>query len=128
MLIWKLLDQSILLTYGPGRGTRLAGIETTFDSNGSTAIISRCADVTLDKEGGEIQSLAMVDYKTSTDPEANEDYGLRAPRCEKPIQVGASGEQPLTRTARPPSCMRITADVAGRAELISRHSPVPANR
>jgi DNA helicase-2/ATP-dependent DNA helicase PcrA len=33
--------------------------------------------VILDKEGGVISSLAIVDYKTSTDPEADEDYGLQ---------------------------------------------------
>ena len=35
------------------------------------------ADVILDKEGGEVRSLAIVDYKTSTDPDADEDYALQ---------------------------------------------------
>jgi len=33
--------------------------------------------VILDKEDGQIQSLAIVDYKTSTDPDGEADYGLQ---------------------------------------------------
>jgi ATP-dependent DNA helicase UvrD/PcrA len=51
--------------------------ERPFELHLPTAIISGRADVILDKEGGQIQSLAIVDYKTSTDPEADEDYGLQ---------------------------------------------------
>jgi DNA helicase-2/ATP-dependent DNA helicase PcrA len=51
--------------------------ERPFELHLPTAIISGRADVILDKEGGEIQSLAIVDYKTSTDPEDDEDYGLQ---------------------------------------------------
>jgi DNA helicase-2/ATP-dependent DNA helicase PcrA len=51
--------------------------ERPFELHLPTAIISGRADVILDKEGGEISSLAIVDYKTSTDPEADEDYGLQ---------------------------------------------------
>jgi DNA helicase II / ATP-dependent DNA helicase PcrA len=42
-----------------------------------TAIITGRADVILDKEGGETESLAIVDYKTSTDPETRDDYALQ---------------------------------------------------
>lgn len=51
--------------------------ERPFELHLPTAIISGRADVILDKEGGQIRSLAIVDYKTSTDPEADEDYGLQ---------------------------------------------------
>lgn len=51
--------------------------ERPFELHLPTAIISGRADVTLDKEGGQIQSLASVDYKTSTNPGADEDYGLQ---------------------------------------------------
>lgn len=48
-----------------------------------TAIITGRADVILDEGGGEVISLAIVDYRTSTDPEAAEDYGLQLdPRPE----------------------------------------------
>jgi ATP-dependent exoDNAse (exonuclease V) beta subunit len=40
-------------------------------------IITGRADVILDKEGGEVQSLAIVDYKMSTDPDTNADYALQ---------------------------------------------------
>jgi DNA helicase-2/ATP-dependent DNA helicase PcrA len=51
--------------------------ERPFELHLPTAIISGRADVILDKEGGEVESLAIVDYKTSTDPEAEDDYGLQ---------------------------------------------------
>jgi hypothetical protein len=41
------------------------------------AIITGRADVILDKEGGEVQPLAIVDYTTSTDDEAKDDYELQ---------------------------------------------------
>jgi DNA helicase-2/ATP-dependent DNA helicase PcrA len=51
--------------------------ERPFELHLPTAIISGRADVILDKEGGEVQSLAIVDYKTSTDPDASPDYALQ---------------------------------------------------
>ena len=51
--------------------------ERPFELHLPTAIVTGRADVILDKEGGEIQSLAIVDYKTSTDPEASADYALQ---------------------------------------------------
>jgi DNA helicase II / ATP-dependent DNA helicase PcrA len=51
--------------------------ERPFELHLPTAIITGRADVILDKEGGEAESLAIVDYKTSTDPEANSDYALQ---------------------------------------------------
>ena len=51
--------------------------ERPFELHLPTAIITGRADVILDKEGGEVQSLAIVDYKTSTDQEANSEYELQ---------------------------------------------------
>ncbi len=51
--------------------------ERPFELHLPTAIITGRADVILDKEGGEIESLAIVDYKTSTDEEARDDYALQ---------------------------------------------------
>jgi DNA helicase-2/ATP-dependent DNA helicase PcrA len=51
--------------------------ERPFELHLPTAIITGRADVILDKEGGDVQSLAIVDYKTSTDPEASADYALQ---------------------------------------------------
>jgi DNA helicase-2/ATP-dependent DNA helicase PcrA len=56
---------------------RVWEVERPFELHLPTAIISGRADVILDKEGGVISSLAIVDYKTSTDPEADQDYGLQ---------------------------------------------------
>jgi ATP-dependent DNA helicase UvrD/PcrA len=49
--------------------------ERPFELHLPTAIISGRADVILDNEGGQVQSLAIVDYKTSVDPE--DDHGLQ---------------------------------------------------
>ncbi len=54
---------------------RVWEVERPFELHLPTAIISGRADVILDKEGGEVRSLAIVDYKTSTD--AEDDYGLQ---------------------------------------------------
>ena len=53
--------------------------ERPFELHLPTAIISGRADVILDKEGGDVKALAIVDYKTSTedDPAANEEYDLQ---------------------------------------------------
>jgi DNA helicase-2/ATP-dependent DNA helicase PcrA len=53
--------------------------ERPFELHLPTTIVSGRADVILDKEGGEITALAIVDYKTSTDPdpEADAEYGLQ---------------------------------------------------
>ncbi len=51
--------------------------ERPFELHLPTAIITGRADVILDNEGGEVKSLAIVDYKTSTDPDARADYELQ---------------------------------------------------
>jgi DNA helicase II / ATP-dependent DNA helicase PcrA len=53
--------------------------ERPFELHLPTAIISGRADVILDKEGGEVTALAIVDYKTSTedDPAADAEYALQ---------------------------------------------------
>ncbi|HUZ52939.1 MAG TPA: ATP-dependent DNA helicase, partial [Streptosporangiaceae bacterium] len=56
---------------------RIWETERPFELHLPTAIITGRADVILDKEGGEVTSLAIVDYKTSTDPHAAEDYELQ---------------------------------------------------
>lgn len=49
--------------------------ERPFELHLPNAIISGRADVILDREGGEVRALAIVDYKTSTDP--GNDDGLQ---------------------------------------------------
>ncbi len=56
---------------------RIWETERPFELHLPTAIITGRADVILDKEGGEVESLAIVDYKTSTDPAASDDYALQ---------------------------------------------------
>jgi DNA helicase-2/ATP-dependent DNA helicase PcrA len=58
---------------------RIWETERPFELHLPTAIINGRADVILDKEGGEITALAIVDYKTSTDPdpEGDADYDLQ---------------------------------------------------
>ncbi len=51
--------------------------ERPFELHLPTAIITGRADVILDNENGGAQSLAIVDYKTSTDEEARDDYALQ---------------------------------------------------
>ena len=51
--------------------------ERPFELHLPTAIISGRADVILDTESGELRSLAIVDYKTSADPAAGDDYALQ---------------------------------------------------
>jgi PD-(D/E)XK nuclease superfamily len=51
--------------------------ERPFELHLPTAIISGRADVILDVQDGELRSLAIVDYKTSADPAAGDDYALR---------------------------------------------------
>jgi DNA helicase II / ATP-dependent DNA helicase PcrA len=51
--------------------------ERPFELHLPTAIITGRADVILDKENGKVQSLAIVDYKTSTDEEADPHYALQ---------------------------------------------------
>jgi DNA helicase-2/ATP-dependent DNA helicase PcrA len=53
--------------------------ERPFELHLPTAIINGRADVILDSEGGEVTALAIVDYKTSVDPdpEADADYALQ---------------------------------------------------
>jgi DNA helicase II / ATP-dependent DNA helicase PcrA len=51
--------------------------ERPFELHLPTAIISGRADVILDRENGQVRSLAIVDYKTSADPAASDDYALQ---------------------------------------------------
>lgn len=51
--------------------------ERPFELHLPTAIISGRADVILDVQDGEVRSLAIVDYKTSADPAAGDDYALQ---------------------------------------------------
>jgi DNA helicase II / ATP-dependent DNA helicase PcrA len=51
--------------------------ERPFELHLPTAIISGRADVILDTDDGELRSLAIVDYKTSADEKARDDYDLQ---------------------------------------------------
>jgi DNA helicase II / ATP-dependent DNA helicase PcrA len=51
--------------------------ERPFELHLPTAIVSGRADVILDVEDGKLRSLAIVDYKTSADPAASDDYALQ---------------------------------------------------
>jgi DNA helicase-2/ATP-dependent DNA helicase PcrA len=91
---------------------RVWEVERPFELHLPTAIISGRADVILDKEGGEVRSLAIVDYKTST--EADDDHGLQlavytdAGRREG-LDVRAAYVHDLSAADRQP------VDVSGRA-------------
>lgn len=50
--------------------------ERPFELHLPSAVISGRADVILDKEDDEVQSLAIVDYKTSADPDGEENLQL----------------------------------------------------
>lgn len=51
--------------------------ERPFELHLPAATVSGRADVILDREDGEVRSLAIVDYKTSTEPGASPDYALQ---------------------------------------------------
>jgi DNA helicase-2/ATP-dependent DNA helicase PcrA len=91
---------------------RVWEVERPFELHLPTAIISGRADVILDKEGGEVRSLAIVDYKTST--EEDDDHGLQltvytdAGRREG-LDVRAAYVHDLSAADRQP------IDVSGRA-------------
>lgn len=70
------LLRSYLTEYGEDL-RRVWETERPFELHLPTAIITGRADVILDQEGGEVRSLAIVDYKTSTDSEARENYALQ---------------------------------------------------
>jgi DNA helicase-2/ATP-dependent DNA helicase PcrA len=56
---------------------RVRETERAFELRLPTAIISGRADVILDTENGAVRSLTIVDYKTSADPAAGDDYALQ---------------------------------------------------
>jgi DNA helicase II / ATP-dependent DNA helicase PcrA len=51
--------------------------ERPFELHLDQAIVTGRADVILDREGGEIGSLALVDYKTAADPRTNDIYAFQ---------------------------------------------------
>jgi DNA helicase II / ATP-dependent DNA helicase PcrA len=51
--------------------------ERPFELHLDRAIVTGRADVILDREGGEIGSLALVDYKTAADPRTNDIYAFQ---------------------------------------------------
>ena len=77
--VWRMLDEGFFLPAAskPAHRQLKEAARQLLRSYLPTAIITGRADVILDKEGGEIESLAIVDYKTSTDPEASADYALQ---------------------------------------------------
>jgi DNA helicase-2/ATP-dependent DNA helicase PcrA len=70
------LVRRYLATY-TGDLYRVWETERPFELHLPTAVINGRADVILDSEGGEVTALAVVDYKTSVDPEADADYALQ---------------------------------------------------
>jgi DNA helicase-2/ATP-dependent DNA helicase PcrA len=51
--------------------------ERAFELHLEKGIVSGRADVILDMEGGKINSLALVDYKTANDPKADDIFGFQ---------------------------------------------------
>jgi hypothetical protein len=75
-----------------------------------TAIVSGRADVILDVQGGELRSLAIVDYKTSADPAAVTTTPCSSPSTPTPGGARACRSMPPTSTtSRPPTTSRSTA-------------------
>ena len=87
---------------------RVWEVERPFELHLPTAIISGRADVILDKEGGEVRSLAIVDYKTSTDAETtttelqlavytDAEARPRRPRRSRRVRARPGGRRSATR-------------------------------
>lgn len=71
----KLVDRYIA-DYGDDL-KRVWAVERPFELHLPNAILSGRADVILDEEDGNISSLAVVDYKTAADPQAEYDFQLQ---------------------------------------------------
>ena len=56
---------------------RIWETERHFELHLEKCIVSGRADVILDREGGKINRLALVDYKTSNDPKADDIFGFQ---------------------------------------------------
>lgn len=100
--------------------------ERPFELHLPTAIINGRADVILDSEGSEVTSLAIVDYKTSIepDPEANADHALQlavyadAGRREG-LNVRAAYVHDLKSASRSPVDVTATAITAAETAVES---------
>src|SRR5262249_5142812 len=93
--------------------------ERPFELHLPTAIINGRADVILDKEGGEITALAIVDYKTSVDSDTSGDYDLQlavygAAGRREGLNVRAAYIHDLGDAARKP--VDVGADAITQAE------------
>jgi RecB family exonuclease len=120
---------------------RVWEIERPFELHLPAAIISGRADVILDTDDGEIRSLAIVDYKTSADPAADDDYALQLAiyadaglREGLPIEAAyihdlkAADRQPVdvSPAAIAASEQTVETTVADLRQRIFRPSPGPA--
>jgi RecB family exonuclease len=105
--------------------------------------LSGRADVILDRDNGEVRSLAIVDYKTSADPAARDDYELQLAiyadaglREGLPIEAAyvhdlkAADRQPVdvAPAAITASEQTVEASVAGLRQRIFHASPGPRCR
>ncbi len=100
--------------------------ERPFELHLPTAIISARADVILDSEGGETTALAIVDYKTSTDPDpgADAEYDLQLAvyadaGCREGLNVRAAYVHDLKTAERTPVNVSPTAIAAAEAQVES---------
>ncbi len=122
---------------------RVRETERAFELHLPTAIISGRADVILDTENGGVRSLTIVDYKTSADPAAGDDYALQlaiyadAGRREGlPIEAAyihdlkAADRQPIdvSAAAITASEQTIEASVADLRQRIFHANPGPRCR
>jgi DNA helicase II / ATP-dependent DNA helicase PcrA len=122
---------------------RVRETERPFELHLPTAIISGRADVILDLQDGDVRSLAIVDYKTSADPAAGDDYALQlaiyadAGRREGlPIEAAyihdlkGADRQPIdvSTAAITASEQTVESSVADLRQRIFRASPGPRCR
>ena len=116
---WRLLRSYLTQYHDELR--RVWETERPFELHLPTAIITGRADVILDKEGGEIRSLAIVDYKTSTDPEAEADYALQlavyTDACRREgLNVRAAYVHDLKASDREP--VDVTPEIKASEEIV----------
>lgn len=101
---------------------RVWEVERPFELHLPGAVIAGRADVILDKEGGQVGSLAIVDYKTATDGEGEHDLQLQvyadAARREG-LAVRGAYVHDLTAGDRDPVDVSTTAIGSAEATVVS---------
>lgn len=100
--------------------------ERPFELHLPTAVINGRADVILDSEGDEVTALAIVDYKTSVDPDpsADADYALQlAVYADAGRREGLDVGLPTFTTSKAPCGSRSTSLLRRSRQQRLRWSP-----